>query len=189
MPSPESPPLSAQVGRVAERGAARVQLRHEGVGAAVGGRVEGARRRREVRRARVPGHVGVAGGVERDAVAVVAAASAQVGGVAEGGAARVELRHEGVAAAVVGSCRRRPRSSGSRPSPCPRSRRRCRRRPRAMPLPVVGRRFRPGRWSRRGRRRSRRASSRRRRRRRRCRSCRRRPRSSGSPSSAVSPVT
>ena len=93
---------SAQVGRIAKRGAACFQLRHESVRAAVGGRVEGARSRREVRRARGPRHVGAASGVERDGVAVFPAASAQIAGVAEGGAARVELRHEGVAAAVVG---------------------------------------------------------------------------------------
>ena len=46
-----------------------VELRHEGVVAAVAGRVEGARGRREVDRVVVPGQVGAAGAVERDAVA------------------------------------------------------------------------------------------------------------------------
>ena len=87
---------------MAVAGLREVELRHEGVVAPVEGRVEGARGRREVRRGRGPGQVGVAGAVQRDAVAVVGAASAQVGGVAEGGAARVELRHEGVGCAVVG---------------------------------------------------------------------------------------
>jgi hypothetical protein len=93
---------SAQVGGVAERGAARVQLRHEGIAIAIEGRVEGARGRREVRRVREPGHVGAAGAVERDGGAVVGGASAQVGGVEEGVAALVEPGHERVVVAVVG---------------------------------------------------------------------------------------
>src|SRR5207247_1065398 len=94
---------SGQVGRVAERGAARVELRYEGVVvAAVVGGVEGAGGGREVRRGRAPRDVGVACAVEREAVAVVAAASAQKAGIEEGGAARVKLRHERVITAVVG---------------------------------------------------------------------------------------
>ena len=82
----------------------------------------------------LPGQVGAAGAVHCDAVALVAAASAQVGGVDEGGAAGVELCHEGVERRRVG----RVEGAGGRRevaeevSP---SRRRCRRcRPRS-PLP------------------------------------------------------
>ena len=46
-------------------------------------------------------HVSVAGGVHGDAVALVKAVAAEIGGVDEGGACRVELRHEGVGLAAA----------------------------------------------------------------------------------------
>ena len=87
--------VAAEVGGVDEGGAGRVQLGHEGVAAArVGGleRIGGG----EVGRIGVARDVGVSGGVHGDAVAAVVAAAAEVGGVDEGGAGRVQLGHEGV---------------------------------------------------------------------------------------------
>ena len=48
-----------------------------------------------------PGHVGVARLVHGDPVATVKAAAAQIGGIDEGRACRVELRDEGIGAAAT----------------------------------------------------------------------------------------
>jgi hypothetical protein len=64
----------AEEGRVDERRADRVQLRDEGIPTAVVGGVEGPGRGGEVARGRLPGDVGVAPGIDRDAAALVAPA-------------------------------------------------------------------------------------------------------------------
>ena len=122
------------------RGAGGVELRDEGV-AAVGRRVERARCGREVCRACLARHVGVAAAVDRDAAAVVEAVAAEVGRVDERRAGRVQLRQGGVEGAVRASCRTRPAWSGSRSSWRTPARRRCRRVDRdARPLSTACRR-------------------------------------------------
>src|SRR2546426_11226074 len=49
-----------------------------------------------------PSYVGVSGGIDGDAVAIVIGVPTEVGRIDEGRSKRVELRHEGVVAAVVG---------------------------------------------------------------------------------------
>src|SRR5262249_24991971 len=90
---------AAQVGGVDQGGARRVQLGHEGVHAAVQGRLEGAGGGGEVGGGGAAGEVGVARPVYRDGVALGAAAAAQVGGVQQGAARGIELAHEGIVAA------------------------------------------------------------------------------------------
>ena len=70
------------------------ELGHEGVGVAVGRRVERARGRREAY-VREAGHVGAAGDVERDAEALGKTSVPKEGGVDEGSPGGVQLRHEG----------------------------------------------------------------------------------------------
>src|SRR5947209_1276854 len=74
---------AAEVGGVDQRGAGGVQLRHEGVKAAAGSRLEGTGGRREVGRDGEARHVGIATGIDRDAQALVSATAAEVGGVRE----------------------------------------------------------------------------------------------------------
>ena len=103
MPVPPSEIVPPEVGGVDQGGARRVQLRHEGVEAAAEGRLKGAGRGREVGGTSAARYVGVAGGVHRDAGAIIIARAAEVGGVDQGGARRVQLRHEGVeVSAAVG---------------------------------------------------------------------------------------
>src|SRR2546425_8952028 len=79
----------------------RVELGHKGVGAAGVSRLEGARGRWEVRRVGEARHVGAARRVHGDAEAWVAAAAAQLARVHKRRPARrVEIDHEGVAAAA-----------------------------------------------------------------------------------------
>ena len=78
------------------------QLRHEGIAAAAVGRLIGAGRGREVGGISEARHVGVAGGVHGDAIATVIARAAEVGGVDQCGARRVQLRHEGIVADAEG---------------------------------------------------------------------------------------
>src|SRR2546428_12485559 len=89
---------SAEIGGVDEGGACRVEFRHEGVpdnGAdATKAGLNGARGGGEVRREGVTRLVSVAGGVHGDAVALVKAVTAELGGVDEGGACRGRVRHE-----------------------------------------------------------------------------------------------
>src|SRR5439155_24364197 len=94
-------PTGPEVGGVGEGGAGGVELRHEGVEAAEG-RLEGPRSRREVERPSAARHIGAAGGVHRDAVATITTTAPEVGGVDEGGARGVELRHEGIEEAAEG---------------------------------------------------------------------------------------
>ena len=79
-----------------------LELRHEGVVAAIGGGVEGPRGSGKVRGRRVAGEVRVAARVERDPVTDVGARPAQVAGVGKRRAGGIELRQEDVAGAVVG---------------------------------------------------------------------------------------
>jgi len=78
-------------------------LRHEGVigaarGAAAEAGLEGPRRRREGRRASHTRHVSirVRQSIDRDGISVIVVRAAEVGGVDEGGACGIELRHEDV---------------------------------------------------------------------------------------------
>ena len=117
----------------------RSKLGHEGVVVAPIGGLQGVGGR-EVGRIGDARHVGVAGRVHGDAIAIITAAAAEVGGVDQGRARRVQLRHEGVGDAPeewpAGGWR-----SGSWSIRCSRSRRRCRPRPRrchshqSLPLP------------------------------------------------------
>ena len=93
---------ATQIGRIDEGGPGRVELGDEGVGEAASIRVlnETARRAGEVCRVGGPGHIGVAGGVHGDPVAVVLFAAAQIGRIHEGGPGRVELGDEGVGEAA-----------------------------------------------------------------------------------------
>src|SRR5207253_7046077 len=94
---------AADVAAVDERGAGGVDLRHEGVLAAVVGQVRpdghgkrglrGGGRSRDVRVARA---------VHRDGIADVAAAAADKAAVVERGAGSAELRHEGDAEKASG---------------------------------------------------------------------------------------
>ena len=91
--------VPAQIGGVDQGAAACVELGQERDYAPVGqGSLIGARRHREgVRRGDgCAGHVGAAGGIHRDAVRCVVGHGAQAGGVDEGAAGGVELRHESV---------------------------------------------------------------------------------------------
>src|SRR5439155_30689 len=88
---------AAEVGGVDKRRARGVELRHESVREVKGG-LEGARGGGEVRREGPTRHVRAAGGIHGNAVGRVTAAAAEVGGVDQGGAGRIKLRHEGVAA-------------------------------------------------------------------------------------------
>src|SRR5439155_9244118 len=94
--------LGARRGR--SRGWRRVvnDLRDEGVTVAAERRLECPGRRRKVGRVGAARYVGAAGGVHGDSEAAVLLAAADEGGVDEGRARGIELRHEGVefAAAV-----------------------------------------------------------------------------------------
>ena len=96
-------PAAAEVAGVEERRAGGVQLGDEGVGvAATVMREVRADRDREGRLTgiRIPGHVGVAGGIHGDAVALFVGAAAEVASVEERRAGGVHLGDEGVVAAV-----------------------------------------------------------------------------------------
>ena len=96
---------AAEVGAVDEARAGRVQLGREGRAAAEGpararaGRLEGAGGDGEVRGFRLARDERVARAVHRDAVGPVLVAAAEVGAVDEARAGRVQLGHEGRAAA------------------------------------------------------------------------------------------
>src|SRR3989442_11241849 len=94
--------VPTEVGGIDEGRSKRVELRHEGVVAAVVGRVEGPGGSRKVRGISRSSHVGAPRGVDGDSEAVVIAAPPEVGGVDESRAKRVQLRHEGVVVAVSG---------------------------------------------------------------------------------------
>src|SRR5205823_13663699 len=81
----------------------------EAVGDTRGGGLEAARGGRKVAGGGESRNVGVCAGVHGDRVACVTAAAAEIGGVDEGGAGGIELRHEGVPAAAAVGCRRRRR--------------------------------------------------------------------------------
>ena len=85
---------------------------------AVEGRVESARSGREVRRDGVTRDVGAAPAVDRDPVADVVSTPAEIGRVDEGGARRVRTSSRRRRGRRCRSCRRRPRWSGNRSSPC-----------------------------------------------------------------------
>src|SRR5439155_15340274 len=93
-------PKPTQIGGVEEGGAGGIEFRHEGVDQAAEGRLEGARCRREVAGSRDARHVGVAGRVQGDAEALFRAGAAEKGGVDEGRAGGIQLRHEGAAEAA-----------------------------------------------------------------------------------------
>src|SRR5206468_1531175 len=87
---------AAEVGRVTAGRARAVELRHEGI---IDARVHGlksARSGREVARRGSPGEIGIAGTIDRDPGANILAAAAEVGGVKQGRARAVELRHESI---------------------------------------------------------------------------------------------
>src|SRR5438093_13074552 len=92
---------AAEVGGVDEGGAQRIELRHEGIGlvqAAALEPLESPRGRREGTGGGLSCHVGVAGGVHGDPQALIVVIAPKVGGVDEGGASGIELRHESVVA-------------------------------------------------------------------------------------------
>ena len=126
---------SAQVRRVGERRARGVELRDEDVPAAVVAGVERPRRGRIVRRGAIAGDVRVTGSVQRERGGRVEGRAADEGRVRKRRARGIELRHEGVDAAVVGRVERPRRWWGSSWSrrrrrrtrrPCRRPRSRCR---------------------------------------------------------------
>src|SRR5205823_14714981 len=82
-------------------GEVRIEGVHDDGADATKAGLDGARGGGEVRREGLTRHVSVAGGVHGDAVALVKAVAAEIGGVDEGGACRVELRHEGVGLAAA----------------------------------------------------------------------------------------
>src|SRR5262249_10170040 len=88
--------VAAEVRRVHQGRAGGVDLRDEGVAEAEIRRLDGVLDR-EVRRAGLAGDVRVVGGVYGGVQAAVGAAAAEVGGVDQRGAARIELRDERVA--------------------------------------------------------------------------------------------
>src|SRR5207237_4564222 len=98
-------PAAAEVSRVDECRACRVQLRDEGVEvAAVVGRVERPGGRREVARGRESYQVSAACPVHSDSPSSVASASTYVGGLDQRGTGGIQLRDEGVeVAAAVGA--------------------------------------------------------------------------------------
>ena len=99
---------AAQVRGLSEHGQRGVQARHESVaGAAAVRRLRAAGRAGEIRGGRVPGHIHVTRQrVDRQSVADVLAAAAQVRGLSERGQRGVQVRHESVvdAAAVCRLC-------------------------------------------------------------------------------------
>src|SRR5262249_4097521 len=99
--------------RVDERAARRVQLRDERV-VAVGRRVEGPRRGREVRRAGAARNVGVAGGIDHETPGAVEPAAADERRVDERRAGRVQLREGDVEGAVRGRVAGAPAGAGKR---------------------------------------------------------------------------
>src|SRR5437868_2527187 len=66
------------------------------------GRLEGPRGGREVRRACVPGHISVAGGLQRDSQATVVVTAPEIGRIEQARAGGIELRYKGVAAGACG---------------------------------------------------------------------------------------
>ncbi len=86
-----------EIGRVEQGRAGGIELGHKGViGTARKLRLEGEQGGREAHRSRVSGHISVADGVDRDAIALVEATVAV--GAAAGG---IELDHKGVAPTLV----------------------------------------------------------------------------------------
>ena len=97
---------SAEVGGVDQARSCGVQLADEDISVPAISGLEGARRRGEIEGARVACHVGVARGVDGDALtnkgnAAVAATSAQVGGIDQGGAGSIQLGYERVPVPAV----------------------------------------------------------------------------------------
>ena len=90
-----SAPAPAEVGRVEQGRAARVQLRHVGIGLTAAILALNGIDNREVGRGGESGDVSVARRIHRDAVAIVALASApaQISRVEQGRAAGVQFRH------------------------------------------------------------------------------------------------
>src|SRR5262249_40873727 len=77
---------TAQVGRVDQCRARRIELRHEAIAAATVGPLIRAGRGREVGGTSAARHVGVAGGDHGNAEDMVLVRTAQVGGIDQGGA-------------------------------------------------------------------------------------------------------
>ena len=105
---------AAQVGGVDEPAADRIQLGHKGIGSAGtaegatgSGRLESPRSSGKVRRVRSARHVGAAEHVECDTEALFEAAAAEVGGVDQPAAGRIQLRDEGIFVAAVRRLERR----------------------------------------------------------------------------------
>src|SRR5439155_744005 len=96
---------AAQVGRVNQPTAGRIELGHKGIYATTTiGSLKGAGGGGKVGRRRIPGDVDVAGGVERDAQGPLTAAAAQVGRVNQPAAGRIELGHKGLGEVGCGAC-------------------------------------------------------------------------------------
>src|SRR5262249_18674794 len=87
---------AAEVRRVDPAGGGGVQLGHEGVLGPAQRALQGEGGGREVGGLGEAGDVGVAGAVQRNAVALVRAGAAQEGAVEHGGPRRIHLDHEGV---------------------------------------------------------------------------------------------
>ena len=84
----------SKIGGIDEGRARRIELCHEGTGAAGG--LESSRRRREVGGECNSCHIGVTTGVHGDCVAPLSAAAAEISGIDEGGAGGIDLHNESV---------------------------------------------------------------------------------------------
>ena len=94
-------PAAAQVGGVHQSAACGIDLAHKGIAGAPVSRLDSARAgTREVGRLGKARHIGVAGRVYGDAVAIVATAAAQVSGVHQSAACGIDLGHKGVVVAA-----------------------------------------------------------------------------------------
>src|SRR5262249_53303187 len=95
--------VAAQVAGVVRPAGAGGQLGQEGIaGASLGAALVGQDRNREVGRCRGAGHVNIAVYVHGHGIGLVVAGAAEVRGVNQGSAGRVQLRHKRVLAAAVG---------------------------------------------------------------------------------------
>ena len=129
MPLPESSDAAAQVGGVDQGRAGGIQLRHKRVAVGQGTVTAGGLERVTVGKSveGQPRHVGVAGGIDGDAVATSSPAAAQVGGVDQGRAGGIQLGHKRVAELPLRSVACSGLTVGKSVEQCTPSRRRCRR--------------------------------------------------------------
>src|SRR2546426_5437145 len=105
-PAPRAPPATvatpaAEIGGVDEGRAGRIELAHKGVGrVSRWSRLEGSWRRGKIGREGGPRYIRVARPVHGDPRATVVVTAAEISGVDEGRAGRIELAHKGVVRAT-----------------------------------------------------------------------------------------